>query len=66
MKELKKSSKKNMNYRIEFKDKAKKDFNSLDNSIKKQAMKFLDKLAEVENPRAFGKPLEQNLAGLIA
>jgi len=53
-----------VNYKIEFDPKARKNLKSLDNSVRKQIKKFLDKLEKVENPKAFGKSLENNLSGL--
>jgi len=53
-----------MVYQIKFKDKAKKIFNNLDNSIKLRITKYLEKVANSENPKTFGKGLEDNLVNL--
>ena len=52
-----------MTYKIEIDKKAEKDFDALDNAVRKQVIKFLEKLEKVENPRAFGEKLTGNLAG---
>ena len=52
-----------MNYKIEFDPKARKNLKSLDNSVRKQIKKFLDKLEKVENPKAFADRLKGNLVG---
>lgn len=51
-----------MAYKIAFAEKAEKEFSGLDTSIKMQIGKFLDKLAQRENPRTVGEPLEENLS----
>jgi len=44
-----------MAYQIKWDEKARKDFKSLDNSIKLNVDNYLKKLASVENPKVFGK-----------
>lgn len=51
-----------MAYKIEFEAKALADFEKLDNSIKKQIQKYIDKIAVREDPRTLGEPLQANLA----
>jgi mRNA interferase RelE/StbE len=53
-----------MGYRIEWSASAAKKFDELDNTLKKQIAKTLQKLEERDDPRTFGKPLQSNLAGL--
>ena len=52
-----------MAYQIKFDEKGKADFKQLDNSIKLKIKKYFKKLEKVENPKAFGEPLKENLAG---
>ncbi len=53
-----------MAYRVEFARDAEREFNNLDNSIKKRIAKFIDSLETKENPKAQGKPLVENLKNL--
>lgn len=53
-----------MNYKVEFNEEAQIQFNKLDNSIKIRILKFFKKLENVDNPKAFGKPLSGNLKNL--
>ena len=53
-----------MNYRVVFGDIADKQYKKLDNSIKFRILKYLKKLESTENPKAFGKPLSNNLKNL--
>ena len=50
--------------KIAFIRSALKEFNSLDNSVKRQMQVFLDKLSEMDDPRSAGAPLKANLATL--
>ncbi len=52
-----------MAWQIRFETKAEKEFSALDNSIKIRILKYLKKLETCEDPRAFGKPLTENLSG---
>ena len=52
-----------MVYKIEWKKEALKELEKLDNSIKIQISKFIDKLQKAESPKMLGKPLKDNLAG---
>jgi len=55
-----------MDYKIGWTEKSLKDFDLLDNSIKKTVMKFFDKkLEKAENPKVFGKQLTGALAGYM-
>ncbi|MGP1459638.1 MAG: type II toxin-antitoxin system RelE family toxin [Treponema sp.] len=51
-----------MAYKIEFDVRAFADFSKLDGSAKKQIQKYIDKIAERENPRTLGEPLQANLS----
>lgn len=51
-----------MAYKIAFEESAEKEFSKLDNSVKRQMQKFLDKLASRDDPRTVGGPLEENLS----
>jgi mRNA interferase RelE/StbE len=49
---------------IEFDERAQRDLAKLDKPIAKRIRRFLeDRIAPSEDPRAFGKPLQHNLAG---
>lgn len=50
--------------KIEFEAEAYKQFNKLDNSVKKNIQKYLDKLEKRNDPRSLGEPLQSNLSGL--
>jgi mRNA interferase RelE/StbE len=52
-----------MDYKIEWAESASKEFNKLDNSVKILIQKFLDKLAERDDPRSLGEELAADLAG---
>ena len=52
-----------MEYTIEWNRKAKKDLKSLDNSIRQQIMRFINKLERAEDPKVFGKQLTGDLTG---
>ena len=51
-----------MAYRIEFEAQAFEDFSKLDGAIKKRIQKYIDKIAEREDPRTLGEPLQENLS----
>jgi mRNA interferase RelE/StbE len=53
----------NVVYQIEFDEKGKADFKSLDNSIRLKIKRYFEKIEIANNPKAFGKPLENNLSG---
>ena len=52
-----------MEYTIEWDGESKKNLNSLDNSVRQQVMRFINKLEKTSNPKAFGEALTGNLAG---
>lgn len=51
-----------MAYKIEFEAQAFAEFSKLDGSVKKQIQKYIDKIAEREDPRTLGEPLQENLS----
>lgn len=51
-----------MGFQIQFDKKALADFTKLDNSVKKQLQKFLDKLAARDDPHSLGEELKDNLS----
>ncbi len=51
-----------MAYRIEFEAQAFEDFSRLDGAVKKRIQKYIDKIAEREDPRTLGEPLQDNLS----
>ena len=51
-----------MAYRIEFEAQALEDFSRLDGAVKKRIQKYIDKIAEREDPRTLGEPLQENLS----
>ncbi|HKL86206.1 MAG TPA: type II toxin-antitoxin system RelE/ParE family toxin [Treponemataceae bacterium] len=53
-----------MPFRIELSPKAHKQFYILDKPIQQQITKYINTLAETENPRQRGKPLIGSLAGI--
>ena len=53
-----------MGCKIAFARPALKEFNKLDNSVKRQIQVFLDKLCERDDPRSIGDGLKANLAAL--
>jgi mRNA interferase RelE/StbE len=49
---------------IEFDERAQRELAKLDRPIAKRIWRFLeDRIASSDDPRAFGKPLQHNLAG---
>jgi mRNA interferase RelE/StbE len=49
---------------IEFDERAQRDLSKLDKPAAKRIRRFLeDRIAPSQDPRAFGKPLQHNLAG---
>jgi len=52
-----------MAYQIKFENQARKEFATIDNSVKIKILKYLMKLQERGDPRSLGKPLSDNLAG---
>ena len=52
-----------MAYQIEIDPKASRDFDKLDNSVKINLKKYLQKIVNVDNPKAYGKQLTGDLAG---
>ena len=50
-------------YKVIKTDDFKKDFKKLDNSIQILILKYIKKLENSENPKAYGKQLSGNLAG---
>ena len=53
-----------MAYTIDFEPKAEAEYKKLTLSTREQVRKFIDRLAQRENPRSIGKSLTGNLAGL--
>jgi mRNA interferase RelE/StbE len=53
-----------MGYKVIFSNTSLRTLNKLDNSIRTKIIKFLDREALKENPRAFGKVLQYKLSGL--
>ena len=53
-----------MVYTIDFEPKAEAEYKKLDWTTREQVRKFIDRLAQRENPRSIGKSLTGNLAGL--
>jgi mRNA interferase RelE/StbE len=54
-----------LTWKIEFDDRARRELRKLDPEIQQQILKYLRKrIVEGGDPRAFGKHLRQNLAGL--
>ena len=51
-----------MAYRIEFEAQALEDFSRLDGTVKKRIQKYIDKIAEREDPRTLGESLQENLS----
>ncbi len=51
-----------MAYQVIFEEKAKADLATLDNSVKVKILKYLRKIAERDDPRTLGEPLEENFS----
>jgi mRNA interferase RelE/StbE len=50
---------------IEFDDRARRELRKLDTGTQQAILRYLrERIATTEDPRRFGKPLRQNLAGL--
>jgi mRNA interferase RelE/StbE len=50
---------------VEFDDRARRELRKLDAQIQREILRYLrERIAGMENPRQFGKPLRMNLAGL--
>ena len=52
-----------MGYKVKMNFEALEDFEKLDNSVKIQITKFINRLEERENPRTLGEALKNNLVG---
>ena len=53
-----------MKYRLMYSEKAQKQLNKLDNSMKSKILKYIDQnLFDTDNPKKFGKALRYNLKG---
>ena len=53
-----------MKYSLMYSEKAQKQLNKLDNSMKSKILKYIDQnLNETDNPKKFGKALRYNLKG---
>ena len=53
-----------MKYKVIIREKAEKQLNKLDNSIKLKIMRYIKRnLNETDNPKKFGKALRYNLKG---
>lgn len=53
-----------MNWKISFDKKAEKKLEKLDKTVRKQIIKYFNKILDSgANPKSFGKPLLENLAG---
>jgi mRNA interferase RelE/StbE len=54
-----------MAWRIEFSDEADRDFAKFDKSVQRRIFRYLhERIANVDNPRHFGKRLQHELSGL--
>jgi len=53
-----------MTWTISLSKKSSKTLKSLDNSVRKNIIRFIDKLVESDNPRVSGKALQGSLKGL--
>jgi len=53
-------------YKVQWSKKAEKMFNKLDSSVKSRINEYLKKVVSSENPRAFGKGLDENLVGFTS
>ena len=53
-----------MNYKFISTIKFKEDLSKLDNSVVKTILKYIKKLELSDNPKAYGKELSGNMAGL--
>jgi mRNA interferase RelE/StbE len=51
-------------YNIVWTEKAAREYSKLDNSVKKQIDKYLEKVKTSADPRSMGKALSANLTGL--
>lgn len=51
-----------MAYRIDFAEHAMQEFSKLDNTVKKQILKYIEKISQREDPRTLGEPLQANLS----
>ena len=53
-----------MKYSLMYSEKAQKQLNKLDNSMKSKILKYIDQnLFDTDNPKKFGKALRYNLKG---
>ena len=53
-----------MKYSLMYSEKAQKQLNKLDNSMKSKILKYIDQnLFDTDNPKKFGKALRHNLKG---
>ena len=53
-----------MKYKVIIREKAEKQLNKLDNSMKSKILKYIDQnLFDTDNPKKFGKALRYNLKG---
>ena len=53
-----------MKYKLMYSEKAQKQLNKLDNSMKSKILKYIDQnLFDTDNPKKFGKALRYNLKG---
>ena len=53
-----------MKYSLMYSEKAQKQLNKLDNSMKSKILKYIDQnLFDTDNPKKFGKALSYNLKG---
>ena len=53
-----------MKYSLMYSEKAQKQLNKLDNSMKLKILKYIDQnLFDIDNPKKFGKALRYNLKG---
>ena len=53
-----------MKYNLMYSEKAQKQLNKLDNSMKSEILKYIDQnLFDTDNPKKFGKALRYNLKG---
>lgn len=54
-----------MTWAVEWDDRARKEFRSLDKAVQKEVLKYLrERIAQSADPRRFGKPLSYDKHGL--
>ncbi len=56
--------KKKLTWRVEWDDRARKEFSHLDPPVQKEILKYLRRIENSKNPKFFGKSLTGNKSGL--